>query len=107
MKIRSNFFGKMNDLISASQRFYKRMLGSQPNSRPMSTCSDRFIVFSDGLQFIPEENRVPVHEANNSRMQHLAVKAKEWYDSSVLEGLYMSTLIYLRERVIIGDMDRN
>ena len=30
-------------------------------------------------------------------MQHLAVKANERYDSSVLEGLYMATLIYLKE----------
>ena len=63
----------------------------------MSTRSDRYSVFSDGLQYIPEENRAPIHEASNSRMQHLAVKAKEWYDSSVLEGLYMATLIYLKE----------
>ena len=97
----------MNDLIPAPQRFYKRAMDGQPNSRQMSTRSDRFVVFSDGLQFIPEENRAPIHESSNSRMQHLAVKAKEWYDSSALEGLYMSTLIYLRERVIIGDMDRN
>ena len=97
----------MNDLISASQGFYKRVMNIQPNIRPMSHRSDRDSVFSDGMQFIPEENRAPIHEANNSRVQHLAVKAKEWYDASVLEGLYMSTLIYLRERVIIGDMDRN
>ena len=87
----------MNDLISVSQGFYKRMMNSQPNSRPMSQRIDGYSVFSDGLQSIPEENRVPIHEANNSRMQHLAAKEKGRYDASVLEGLYMSTLIYLKE----------
>ena len=72
-------------------------MDSQANSRPMSACSDRHSVFSDGLLYNPEENRAPIREASNSRTQHLAAKEKEWYDASALEGLYMSTLIYLRE----------
>ena len=96
-KLESKNMKRKNDLISASQRFYKRMMDSQTNSRPMSARSDRHSVSSEGLLYNPEENRVPIHEASNSRMQHLAAKAKEWYDASVLEGLYMSTLIYLRE----------
>ena len=68
----------MDDLISALQRFYQ---GKTGDSRPHA-----------------EENRAPIHEANNSQMQHLAVKAKEWYEPGVPEGLYMATIIiYIRE----------
>ena len=64
----------------------------QPNRRQ----SSRQSVFSDG-QFVAEESRVPIHEPNNSRMQHLAVKSNERYDSEALGGLYIATLIFIRE----------
>ena len=71
----------------------KKMGGSRPDSQ-----SSRLSVFSEGgLQFIAEESRVPIHKADNSRAQHLAAKAKEWYEQSVMEGLYMATIIYIRE----------
>ena len=73
------------------------MFGNPEVSRPMSQQSDRASVFSEGLQFSPDEYRTPIREPNSNRQQHLAVKASEWYQPHVLEGLYVSTLMYLRE----------
>ena len=91
-----NFFIQIGDLISAFGRFYLKTMGDsrQDNRRPSSQQNSRISIFSDG-QYVAEESRVPIHEANNSRMQHLAVKSEERSDPHVREGRYIDTLIFI------------
>ena len=49
------------------------MVGKKPNSMP----SSRVSMFS-GDQYTAEDGRTPITYQQDSRMQHLAVKAEEW-----------------------------
>ena len=73
-------------LISVSGRFYfsKKMVG---NSRPGSS---RVSTFS-GDQ---EEVKTSITEHQDSRAKHLAVKAEEWNEPGVREGLYSLAELY-------------
>ena len=68
------------------------MGGSPPASRPSSGVS----MFSEN-QYTPEEARIPINEQQGSRMRHLAVKDEEWNEPAVLEGLYIASLIYMKQ----------
>ena len=57
------------------------------NSRPGSS---RVSMFSDDQ----EEAKIPITEQQDSRMKHLAVKAEEWNEPGVREGIYTASLIY-------------
>ena len=50
-----------------------------------------------GDQYAAEDGRVPITEQQDSRMQHLAVKAEEWDEPGVREGLYTASLIYMKQ----------
>ena len=43
-----------------------------------------------------EEVKIPIIEQQDSREKHLAAKADEWNEPGVREGLYTSSLIYLK-----------
>ena len=61
------------------------------NSRPGSALGSRMSVFSDDH----EEKKIPIAEQEDSKMKHLAVKAEEWNEPGVREGIYTATLMYL------------
>ena len=75
-------------VISVLGRFYlnKQMGG---NRRPGSS---RVSMFS-GDQ---EEVKIPITEQQDSQKKHLAVKAEEWNEPGVREGLYTASLIYMK-----------
>ena len=43
-----------------------------------------------------EEVKIPIIEQQDSRMKNLAAKAEEWDGPGVREGLYTSSLIYMK-----------
>ena len=69
------------------------MSGNQPSSRP----SSRVSMFSED-RYTSEDGRTPIIDQQDSRMQHLAVKAGEWNEHGVREGIYTASLIYMEQR---------
>ena len=59
------------------------------NSRPGS---NRVSIFSDDQ----EESKIPIVEQQDSRAEHLAVKAEERNELGVREGIYTATLMYMK-----------
>ena len=81
----------MGNLISVLKRFYfSKETGG--NSRPESALGSRMSVFSDDQ----EEKKIPIAEQRDSRKKHLAVKAEEWNEPGVREGIYTASLMYIR-----------
>ena len=62
------------------------------NSRPGSALGSRVSIFSDDQ----EGRKIPIVEQQDSRMKHLAVKAEEWNEPGVREGIYTASLMYIR-----------
>ena len=62
------------------------------NSRPGSALGSWMSVFSDDQ----EERGIPIVEQQDSRMKHLAVKAEEWNEPGVREGIYTASLMYIK-----------
>ena len=61
-------------------------------SRPTSGVSScRMSIFSDDQ----EDRRIPIVEQKDSQEKHLAVKAEEWNESDVQEGIYTASLMYI------------
>ena len=59
--------------------------------------SSRVSIFTDD-QYEAEDGRIPITEQQDSRMQHLAVKAEEWNEPGIREGIYIASLIYMKNR---------
>ena len=77
------------NVISVLERFYsnKRM---GDHSRPASGVSScRMSMFSDDDQ----DREIPIVAQQDSQEKHLAVKAEEWNESGVREGIYTASLM--------------
>ena len=62
------------------------------HSRPTSGVSScRMSVFSDDR----EDRRVPIVEQQDRQEKHLGVKAEEWNEAEVQEGIYTASLMYI------------
>ena len=48
-------------------------------------------------QYAAEDGSVPITEQQGCRMQRLAVKAEEWNEPGVREGLYTASMIYMEQ----------
>ena len=77
------------NVISVLERFYfKKRMGD--HSRPTSGVSScRMSVFSED----DHDRRIPIVTQQDSQEKHLAVRAEEWDDESVREGIYTATLM--------------
>ena len=62
---------------------------SRPASGRVSSCRES--MFSDDQ----EDRKIPIVEQRGNQEKHLAVKAAEWNESDVQEGIYTASLMYI------------